>query len=267
MNTLVTIKAFKRPYYLEKVLDSIVHSIDSNKQKYMISLDFHPLTQDESTKLIEKYKKDIDIELIKQVGPTGCAGNMRFCFNYSFRINDYDAMIHIEDDTPVGKDLFLWSDWAINYMKDKDLFAASFFTRKISDGERTGDPTINLLKEHFDCGGGFCITRKQWEYIVGLKEIFGIVGPASLEAPPEEWYYRQQITDDGSWAWPFNRYYRRGKSCLYPYINRTNNIGDKEGRFNPGEDWHRKNIYVENWIESDYYKDIDLSKLNYKNPE
>jgi len=267
MKIITTIKAWKRPYYLKEVLNSLEATFDADKQHIYISIDQSPATKKETLEVINSYKYPSTIQPVFHASKLGCAGNMRNCFEYVFDKKEADAMIHLEDDTPVGIDIFKWSTWAYNYMKNKDLFAACLFTRKCAEGEGTGkDPFDNIIKDHFDCGGGYLITREQYNYIRSIKPIFGIVGPASTEAEPDSWLRLQHITDDGSWAWPFNRYYRRGKLCLYPLVNRTNNIGAKDGRFNPSLDWHKDNILVKDWIRKEHFENIDINNINYKIP-
>jgi len=268
MNSILTIKAHKRPYYLKEVLNSLENCIGIENQKILISLDFNLETRKESRDIVDSFKFRSNIDLRVHIHKLGCAGNMRYCLEESFENNNNDFMIHLEDDTPVAKDFLLFMNWAYEYIKNNEnIFTICPFTRNCSGGgDESHQINKTILKPGFDCGGGYGITKTQWEYIKSLGGMFGIVGPAATEAPPEDWKRLQKITEDGSWAWPFRRYFCREKLNLFPEINRTNNIGLKEGRFNPSEDFHRTNIYVENWAGNDRYINIDFNNITYLEP-
>lgn len=51
---------------------------------------------------------------------------------------------------------------------------------------------------------------------------------------------------------------------LFPVINRAQNIGNVDGRWNPNAGWHKRNIYNENWSGSEEYKDVNLNEINYR---
>lgn len=231
-------------------------------------MDFHRDTRKEHKRLVENFKYDKNVKLVRHVNKLGCAGNMKYCLEYAFDENDYDYMMHLEDDTPVSPDYLLWMEWAYKITKDRDdIFCICPFTRKISGGnDKRHYPEQSILKPGFDCGGGYGMSKKTWEYIKSLGGMFGIVGPASTEAPPDQWKAMQTITWDGSWAWPFRRYFCRDKLNLFPGLNRTNNIGVLEGRFNPNPEFHKSHIYVENWMDADKYKDLDHANIKYEAP-
>jgi len=54
------------------------------------------------------------------------------------------------------------------------------------------------------------------------------------------------------------------KKMLFPVINRAQNIGNVDGRWNPNAGWHKRNIYNENWSGSEEYKDVNLNEINYR---
>lgn len=259
---------YNRPYYLKKVLNSLEKVVGIEDYKIMISVDFHKATRMDTKRVISEFKYADNIITKFHINKLGCAGNMKYCFDYAFEENDYDYMIHLEDDTPVAPDWLRWMLWAGEWSKDRDnIFAICPFTRKSSgSGDKRHTIEASTLKHGFDCAGGFGMHKSQWEYMKSLGGMFGIVGPAATKAPPDEWKAMQTITWDGSWAWPFRRFFCRDKLNLFCLINRANNIGAKEGRFNPGEQWHKDNIYVERWAAADEFKDMDWNTLEYKIP-
>ena len=59
------------------------------------------------------------------------------------------------------------------------------------------------------------------------------------------------------------RYYIENKEVLFPKINRSQNIGDKEGLFNPSAQWHKNTIYNNSWVGNQFYKDYSLNKKKF----
>jgi len=265
MNTIITIKAFHRPYYLNRLLESLANA-GVGDRKIMLSIDRYKNYND-MLAVVKTSALCKQIDLITHDKRQWCAGNMRVCFDYAFRNNTYDNMIHLEEDVIVAGDYFRWMDWSLEYMQGKDNVFTSCPSRRKCKGGSGNDLNGNLLKDSFECQGGFGINRKQWEYIESLGGIFGCIGPITSD-PPMEWKKKMRITDDGSWAWPFECYFRKYKDklCLCPDVGRSNNVGAKEGRFNISEEWHKDCIYDVNWIGADKYNGVDLNNITYNEP-
>ena len=269
MNSCITIKAFKRFEYFRQVIESLNNCIGIENIPVYIGIDPDASTKDrmlEAANLLKCKELHITYHETQQ----GCAGNTKWCFDQAFELNTYDYMIHLEDDTPVAPDFINWMLWAGKHMEDRvNMFAACPFTRRCSGGDvNKGTIDSSTFKDHFDCGGGFGMLRYQWEDIKSLGGMFGAVGNCGTLLPPEKWKHRNDlhITWKGSWAWPFNRYFRRGKLCIYPDMNRSNNIGSDQGLFNPNPQWHKDNIYVNRWAASDEFKNTEWTNLTYKLP-
>jgi hypothetical protein len=265
MKTVITIKVFRRPYYFRDLVISL--------QKYgigdlpiMLSVD---RWNDKSAKEFEEAIKHSTLkdstEIIVHNSRQGCAGNMRYCFDYAFKNNKYDRMIHLEEDVIIGGDYFKWMNWALDYMDENENIFACCPSRRKCRGGSLGKLEDSIITNYFECQGGFGINRKQWEYIESLGGIFGCIGTITSD-PPEEWKKKMRITDDGSWAWPFNCYFLRERLCLHPKVGRANNVGGKEGRFNLSEDWHKVYIYDDKWIGSEKYNQ-EFSNIVYNKPE
>ncbi len=266
LKTIITIKAYNRPYYLSQVLSSLFKQPDL--PDIFVSLDNHKDPQI-SLRLLAKYPS---ISYVYQENNIGCAGNMRECFEYAFEKNDYDYMIHLEDDTIVGGDYLRWMTWAGEETLNSDIFAVC--PSRSNDAQKSFKPYLiesqesNYLFKAFECQGGFGMHRKQYERI---KELGGIVG---LERGNKKIYSSSDsfnkflisknayMSDKGSWGIPFNEYFREDRYCLFPNICRSNNIGSLNGTFNPNPRWHKEHIFIQDWIDT-----ITLqSNLMYQKP-
>jgi len=268
---IVTIKAWKRPYYLQQILDGILNAYGNDNYDYYISIDKHA-TNNASQKILTDFSNKIDANVVIKISSTqlGCAGNMKDCQEYAFIHNDYDYMIHFEDDTLPGKDVFLWYEWAREQVKDdNDLFAITpFMTNAGRQKMNNTDLTKSFIYSGFECQGGFLIERKIHDMIYKHGGIIGIHGyTKGNNIPPEEFKNNvKHIALSGSWAVPYNHYFRRIeglKHCFCPYVSRVNNIGDEDGVWNPSKEWHNKVVLNENWIKSKQYKNIDFNNINY----
>ncbi len=258
MKTIVTLKSWRRPYYLASLFESLVKADGFDKYKYIISIDNHDATKNDMIAEVKKFKEaGADIQLFYQKTNLGCAGNMRFCFDKAFKDTDYDYMVHLEEDNVIGKDMFTWLEWAGEYTKDNDdIFAINSFTRKTQHKwypEYSFKPDENFYHTHFDCGGVWAMHRSQWDSIIELGDVFGAVGPCNTDVVPDKWKSTIMETDKGSWAYPFVKYFKRGKYCLSPMVSRSNNVGYKECVHVPSKEWFMTEVYDDRWIEEDEY--------------
>ena len=273
---IITLKAWKRPYYLKQVLDSIAAAPGHENYDYYISIDFHLQTNKQSLDILKKFESDNpDLNFKYQVSSIslGCAGNMKHCQEYAFMHNDYDYMIHFEDDTIAGRDIFTWYECAREkYGNDPELFAITPFSPNNGrNGMQSREQVTQSFKtDRFACQGGFLITRNIHTMIYRNGGIFGIHGcNAKLDVTPPEQFKNHvgRIHLSGSWAIPYEHYFLRidgQKYTIIPKVSRSNNIGSKEGVWNPSEKWHMDNVYNKYWIESPEFSDIDCSSLVYE---
>ena len=277
MTGIVTLKAWKRPDMLKRVLDSLKTTYEFEKYKYIISIDTHPQTNADSISVVKAFKNEtnVDIDLYVHQSNLGCAGNTKFCFEKAFNNTKYDYMIHLEDDTIMTKDAFNFMKWGAELsFNDDSIFAITPFIRKerqklYSQLEVLTINEINYVFKHkdFDAGGGFAITRNIYDYINSLGGIFGVIGNCEVNLNPIDWKNSLTITNKGSWAWPFHKFFIRDKYMVSTYISRSNNIGDVDGLFNPSAEWHRAHIWDDRWINSELFTNVSediLKRLEYR---
>jgi len=270
MKSVITIKAWRRPEMLYKVLHGLSHCNFINQFQVALSIDKSNINRHEFKDVIKRsglIKKAADIKVFYQNQSLGCAGNMKFCLKYAFEELKVDYMIHLEDDTIPAGDFLRFMKWSCKYIHGKDnIFAVCPFTRRT----RTIVPAESLTLEHlnriyyyriFESGGGYGITRNKWELIKSKGGPFGSYGNNKHKG--EEWKKKIIVRDDGSWAWPFNQYFITTEVCLFPLVSRSQNIGDKEGKFNPSPKWHKDRIFQPAWVGHPTFKNVDWNNIEY----
>lgn len=276
MNTIITIKIWRRPEMFRKVLDGLKLCPGLDKYLIIVSADNHcDDTYLENKIQIEKSeikKYCDDLIYIYHNQNLGCAGNMKFCFEKTFEYDDIDYMIHLEDDTVPSKDYLQFMEFGLKYLNDhpNEFFAICPFVRKAIEKYsnisevKYEDYNKLWIDARFEPGGGFGTTRKFWNEILEIGGLFGIYGDCSDDLIGEKWKASLNITDKGSWGWTFNKYFNKDKKCLFPKVSRIQNIGNDDGLFNSSAEWHANKIYNPIWIGADEFKDKDLSNLKYE---
>jgi hypothetical protein len=273
MKTIITIKAKSRPGYFNYVVSYLQNLPGIEEYPIVVSLDFDS-QQEAHIRAVQACSNVANYHILKNGAPRGCAGNTRLLMEHAFETEKADYVIHLEDDTVPARDFLQYMQWGFKELTNNpELFAVCPFNRANKKFEIPCDPTVDTsyLKPWFECGGGFGIERTTWDYIQDNGGMFGAVGntnnPDVVGLP---WKYSQSImiTDDGSWAWPFNQFFRERSDtehlCIFPTISRTNNIGAEGGRFNPSAEWHQKNIWDPVWIGAEQYDNTNLLNLDYK---
>ena len=269
LNIVCTIKAFRRPDYLKQCLESITTAYDWDKYPYIISIDNHEATKNEMIKCVKEFKnKGANVKLYYQKSNLGCAGNTYFILDKAFDEYKADAIVHIEEDNIIAKDCLRWLVWAIeNTYNDDNIFAACSFIRtaQIPSYKPVLENNFekSFYRNHYECGSLWGMSNKIYSYIKSINGCFGAVGNTNTDLPPDEWRKSISETFKGSWAWNFNKFCRRQRYCIAPVYSRSNNIGAERAVFNPSKKWHQENVWNDNWIGNDEYKDKDLSNIKY----
>ena len=255
---LLTIKAWRRPLYFHRVLEALRSCRRINQYHILFLLDWH----DQNTRTGMMYyakrafrEKRTTGELILPPTNMGCAGATIELFRLAFEEHKADYMIHLEDDTVPGADFLEYMEWAGRELeRDSNLFAVCPFNRKVMHHARpqTGDPAGSYLRAWFEAGGGCGFSKRTWDTMQDMGGMFGADGQCNSPLVGEEWKASLSNTPYGSWVWPINQYFRERSTdrhlCIYPIVSRTQNIGAKEGRFNPDPTFHAQRIYDDTWI-------------------
>jgi hypothetical protein len=257
--TIITLKAWNRPEYFAKVFEGLEKCILRNRYegKVIVSIDrTDPDLIAEMAKQIETSKISSQTQTFASKERMGCAGNTISLLYHAFEKEKADHVIHLEDDTVPGGDYIEYMMWAYSMMKDNPRYFASCTFNRASVKETVPAGTIGSCYEKawFESGGGFGMPQRTWEFIKSKGGMFGAIGNTSPDIVGIEWKNKIQCSQGGSWAWPFNAYFRERSMtehlCIFPCHSRVQNIGAK-GFFTPSPEWYDKNIITDDWVEND----------------
>jgi hypothetical protein len=272
VNTVITIKAWKRPGYFEQVIKYLDWLDGLDDIPIIIGLDWHSQESTEAhLDIVKRMKHASNVHVLVHQQPAGCAGNTKTVLEAAFEKEGADFMMHLEDDTVPAWDYIPYMLWTYEQIKDNPLYFASCpFNRRASQHLLPVGvhPAISFTRAWFECGGGFGMPRRTWNYIQSRGGIFGADGQTNNPSlVGEPWKESVIVHDGGSWAWPINQYFRERSDtehlCIFPTVSRTQNIGAEEGRFNPSAKWWEDNIVDPNWAGSDTYGEQDFKDLSY----
>ena len=234
---IITIKNWIRPYYYKKVLDSLIKARCNTKILNIVDMSGGQFD------IFQSMDKDceLDIETIRGER-SGCAGNTWTAFQEGFSRDDF--VVHLEDDTIVSPDFLLFMEWCYKKFKDREdiyIFSGYNFTDKIMSDDYIDKAIIRKPFKTFLAWGW---QRRYWEEIDNWFGITwkGFVEPRNI---PEGNDFLKLVdkSDEGSWGWPLLKYWSKGRKEVVPIISRCQNIGIKNGRFNPTVEYFKK--YVE----------------------
>jgi hypothetical protein len=258
VETVITIKAWRRPGYFRQVIESLSRLPRIYDYKVVISLDNCDNTAitEEHARIVAEFFAPNTYQLFKPTQNVGCAGNTRLLFEHAFNIIGADRVYHLEDDTIVSHDYLAYMSWAMNEAeKDENIFAVCPFLRNANSNMVPAMSGVDSFKfAWFEGSGGWGCPKRTWKFIEDNGGMFGIDGQANRpDVVGQQWKDTiEMVYDRGSWVWPINQFFRKRSAtkhlCITPYISRTNNIGAVNGRFNPNPHWHAENMHAKIWV-------------------
>lgn len=274
MNITVCITGWKRPHYFGQIIKALTQNYEYDNYNYVVSIDY---PGDKDT---QELQKDIfensslanqPHEVFLHEGRKGCAGNVGFGFKKAFELFDSDAVIMLEDDTMPSKDFLIFMRKMLEeYKDDERIFSISGYIRRVYEkknvssahetyeGEGEAD---KIYERDWFTSWGWATWRSVYEEIG--DDWFGVTwngkeGKTGPDTPKGEKFLEYvNVTNQGSWAWTMNRYWRGDRKEVAPDVSRIQNIGAEGGMFAPGGRWHRDNHHVEIWMGSNIYEEKD----------
>lgn len=281
---IITIRAWRRPSYLQQVLDAL-SDCDCLDQfdHVLVSVDLSS-RQNECINVVRQSKLNdkISVKLHTPEKQLGCCGNARFVLEYAFNDNGAEFVVGLEDDTKPARDALKWLLDNKDEADQNDIFCLCLWRRaKLSSWfpqgheditPSTPEPTSDLDGiieiDWFDPGGGWGITQKSWyEYIMSKGQMWGVreiseAGRIDMDLHGIDWVKETVPSDLGGFAWVWNKFNRIDKnhSCLYPEVSRSINIGFDDG-MHPVKEVHGDNWARENWNDPDTFNWTGNEKL------
>lgn len=248
MNIIINLIAWKRPYYFKEVVEALEKCEGVERFSINLFVDGgHPSkTKEQVSIFMDSSLSNLKHEIYAHLENLGCAGNAGYAFNTSFK-QGCDAIITLEDDTVPSKDYLIFMEWALNKFKDdKDVFSVTgYIPRFKKDFSDEGVKNAYCKDKYFGCYG-WGTWRRIYDEI--KSDWFGISwkrGVSGHDKYGKEFMDIVNVKPTGSWAWPMNNFWRKGRFHIWPDVSRIQNIGVEDGSF-----VHKINLSLEYWSET-----------------
>jgi hypothetical protein len=261
VNIRLGITGWRRPDYFEHVLTGLAANPQAGEFECVAAIDYElPVLQQRHADLFRA--SGLRGHVHQHARRLGCAGNVGFVLRTAFADPAVDAVIMLEDDTVPSPDfLGFVSAQLERFAADESVFSVTGYHRRVAapppqlphhpTSLGDGDPA-RILRRPWFTSWGWATWRRTYEEIG--ERWFGIRWRGrplqSARDVPEGEPFLDLVHPDpnGSWAWPMNCYWRRGRDEIAPDLSRIQNIGSRAGAFCPGGDWHRRHQHTEYWM-------------------
>jgi len=233
-NSIITITAYKRPYYFEEVVHSLEKAGSIEDYDILVSVDGgYPDVQSEIINIAKNSKLHFDI--ITHSKNLGCAGNTGYVLKEGF--NRADKVIHLEEDIIISRGYLLYMEQMLDIFKDsKNVFSITGFSHNKT-------PDLGLLNRVELVNRFRCVGWAMWkDRFEEIEDWFGITWkpdkPFNEGNVPEGEEFVKWVnkTDKGSWGWAMDMYHRNGRCSVAPYVSKSRHIGQCEGTFCKGNE-------------------------------
>tara|TARA_B100002019_G_scaffold292441_1_gene315533 strand:+ start:3977 stop:4822 length:846 start_codon:yes stop_codon:yes gene_type:complete len=242
MNIALSMTAWRRPQYFEEVLKSMVNAGAASIASIIISIDGGYAKEQEAMRSIAERLLP-NAKVVCHEENLGCAGNTFYALNAAFADEDVEAVIHLEDDTLLHHQFFEYMREALpRYADNPNIWSIGGYNNgKFEHGitEDWGSNNVGL-HDRFTCWG-WATYRRVWDEVkddwFGIK-FDGQFDPAAygdiqnFHAARFGGVGKLINSPHGSWAHPFNSYWRVLKPNRFeitPDESLVQNIGKDEG--------------------------------------
>ena len=270
LKVALSMTAWKRPQYFEKVLDSIIKAGGAALPMH-ISIDGGYGEQQNVMREIVEHKS-LNASVYAHEENLGCSANTHYALSKAFEDSSIDAIIHLEDDTMLHPNFFDFMLPALEHYKDQDMvFSISGYANRNLHPitEVWGSNNVGI-RNRFTCWG-WGITRNTWDEV--SEDWFGInftdYEKFVEDAAKGKNSFMSCISKDpkGSWAWPMNKHWRKDRLEIAPDESLVQNIGEEDGKFATSWSWQSQqtDLYFPNRIYESFdfeMADMELEELS-----
>jgi len=235
MNIALSMTAWRRPQYFEEVLESMVNAGAASISSITISIDAGYAEEQEAMRSIAERLLP-NAKVLCHEENLGCAANTFYALNAAFADEDVEAVIHLEDDTLLHPQFFEFMREALpRYADNPRIWSIGGHNNGKHESAITEDWGGNNVGLHdgFTCWG-WAIWRRVWDEV--KDGWFGIDWPSSSDfqrfLDGEDFIKCILKTPKGSWAHPFNSYWRvlePNRFQIKPDESLVQNIGKENG--------------------------------------
>ena len=270
----ICMTAYNRPKTLERTLQSLSKCDNISDYQIILSLDGGEGSKQGELLALAAEFPELDISTILHKNNVGCAGNTGFVLENAFSDPNVKEIIFLDDTNIVSKDFLTFLQAGLDtYRDDPTVFAIGAYNRRGSNPQESsyslcddfterGDP-CKVIKAHYFICAGWAIWRRIWEEIETSD--IGWFGTHLCSHPYEgkDWMWehigRTRADPTGSWAFPFNYYWRRQRAVIAPDVSRC-----QDGH--TAEDWEEKSTtmedsYAHTHVYSEYWMGDGVHKI------
>ena len=238
VNIALSMTSWRRPEYFEQVLDSI---IAAKGEHYPLHISIDGGYAEEQKVMQDMIThKDLNAKVYAHEENLGCAANTHYALAKAFEDPSINAIIHLEDDTLLHPQFFEFMEEALErYATNPRIFSITGYkgyanqrTAMRMVTEDWGDNNVGL-QTFFTCWG-WGTWRRVWDEV--KDQWFGIHWkhnkyPGDVQG--QEFMESIVKHPKGSWAQPFNHYWRHKGNRLevIPDESLVQNIGEEGGMF------------------------------------
>ena len=234
MNIALSMAAWRRPQYFEEVLESMVNAGAASISRIIISID-GGYAEEQKAMLSIAERLLPNAKVVCHEENLGCAGNTFYALNAAFEDEDVEAVIHLEDDTLVHHQFFEFMREALpRYADHPRIWSIGGFNNGKNNFALTEDWGSNNvgLHDNFACWG-WATWRRVWDEVKdGWFGIHWIDDEYPGYVLGDEFMATIVKTPKGSWAHPFNSYWRvlePNRFQIKPDESLVQNIGKEKG--------------------------------------
>lgn len=214
MNKLITMTAYRRPEYTGQVLDALARC--EGVEDWRLAAFIEPGPQEVMDAFLKFSACPVEIHHnVKRLGLN------RNAYQALWHARDYDAVLHLEDDTLLAPDALTYYDWALQHFADaKNIFTVAGYNKVDTAPPRSSWHEVDYRK-WFTC----------WAWATWRNRLCEMIGGWSFGNPR-------------SFAWHLNSVVRDNRMEVFPRLSRVQNIGLENGENKRSVAWYREHHYT-----------------------
>lgn len=258
MKRVITLTNWRRPGMYAQVLDALLNCEGIEDYRLINSID--PFGEFPAAFMIldQRHPLAQKIEITTVIAPIklGCSGNSKRSLELAFEDKSQNFIIQLEDDTVPSKDFLKYMEFCDKtYQDDLEAFVVTGFNRRLIGDPKSSEIRHVGKRKSPTAYLAWGTWRRIWDEVYpqwfSMHWAYGYKHPDNPRYAPEGDEFLKVIRkvpdDDGSWGYPWLKYFPKGRYEVFPAISRCRDIGSVDGRFNPSPEWHKANVWTPIW--------------------
>ena len=245
MNKLIALPCYNRPEYLVQCLSHLMKCDGIKEYEIFVSID--PSDKlNTIINLLETAKKNLNLRYYINNVKIGCNANIEQVLTWCMR-EPVNSVVYVEDDICLAPDtLRMFEFMEKEYYHDSDVYAGCAYSRANPNEHEYFE--IEKRKSFMPWGVIF-FNGERWARTKYLW--FDLYNPPVIIKREKDGKPVEEVYEYLSWDY-FTKWTIRGdKSCVFPKLSRSKNIGEV-GCHTPSREWHKKKHTLDKWAGDGY---------------